>query len=460
MRNIVMQKGSHIRALLTLSSLLGFAGLAAAEDNLPRLSKTELADVVAPIALYPDDLVAIVLPAASYPLQLVQAQRTLDDGGNPDADWDEAVVAIMNYPEVVELLNEDLDWTYGLGLAFINQEADVFNAIQDFRADALAAGNLKSDTYQSVRVDNDGNILIEPRAKDTLYVPYYEPQRVIVRHVVPVYHYYPIARPVYYYPYPARYSFNVSHFYGVGTYFSIGWQYRGLNLFYASGPSHPYAGYYYPARYTPRHYYYAPRVRHQVVVNQRHHYQPRYNKPVKHRANYARSNADHRPVRHQARPVRTQKDFRPAKYTPNRTADVRPNQRKELHKELHNELQKPQHRLARGSLKDQQARKQAKFRDPRKQAENFGRKTAMAPPVRQDSKTKAQQPQSRKRVAINNGKSNNAKSAESRPARRDARPQRANNTRQQVRQQPRQRVSARARDSAQSFGNRSRAGVR
>lgn len=422
MRNIVMQKGSHIRALLTLSSLLGFAGLAAAEDNLPRLSKTELVDVVAPIALYPDDLVAIVLPAASYPLQLVQAQRTLDDGGNPDADWDEAVVAIMNYPEVVELLNEDLDWTYGLGLAFINQEADVFNAIQDFRADALAAGNLKSDTYQSVRVDNDGNILIEPRAEDTLYVPYYEPQRVIVRHVVPVYHYYPIARPVYYYPYPARYSFNVSHFYGVGTYFSIGWQYRGLNLFYASGPSHPYAGYYYPARYTPRHYYYAPRVRHQVVVNQRHHYQPRYNKPVKHRANYARSNADHRPVRHQARPVRTQKDFRPAKYTPNRKADVRPNQRK--------------------------------------QAESFGRKTAMAPPVRQDSKTKAQQPQSRKRVAINNGKSNNAKSAESRPARRDARPQRANNTRQQVRQQPRQRVSARARDSAQSFGNRSRAGVR
>ena len=157
-------------------------------------------------------------------------------------------------------------------------------------------------------------------------------------------------------------------------------------------------------------------------MNQRHHYQPRYNKPVKHRANYARSNADHRPVRHQARPVRTQKDFRPAKYTPNRKADVRPNQRK--------------------------------------QAESFGRKTAMAPPVRQDSKTKAQQPQSRKRVAINNGKSNNAKSAESRPARRDARPQRANNTRQQVRQQPRQRVSARARDSAQSFGNRSRAGVR
>ncbi len=276
---------------IVASALLFSVSLAQAQSNFDsteQLSKTELKELVAPIALYPDDLVAVVLPSSAYPLQLVQAKRLLDDGGQPDANWDESVVAVMNYPEIVEFLNEDLDWTYSLGLAFINQEAATFDAIQAFRSDALAAGNLRSDEYQVVRVDR-GIIRIESRSEKEIYIPYYEPQHVVVRHVAPVYYYYPVARPIYYYPYPAHYSFRVNHFYGVGTYFSMGWHYRGLSLHYSTGTGHPYAGHY----YSPRHYYFKPRVKRHYYGGKRHHYKPRH---------FARHNPRHvKPVRHKTR---------------------------------------------------------------------------------------------------------------------------------------------------------------
>ena len=263
-----------MRTVLLASTLLCGWALASADDAvIPTLNASELRQVVAPVALYPDDLVAVVLPAAAHPLQIVQAQRRIENGEAPAANWDEAVVALMNYPEVVDFLNADLDWTETLGLAFVNQEAGVFNAIQDFRNQALAAGNLKSDQYQTVSVER-GIITIRSRADDSLYVPYYEPEKVVVRYVQPVYHYYPVARPVYYYPYPASYRFGVNHFYGVGTYFSIGWQYRGLSLHYAGGSGHPYPAYRYSVRYSPKHYHYRPARRH-YVVGHRHHYRPK-----------------------------------------------------------------------------------------------------------------------------------------------------------------------------------------
>jgi len=270
-------------SVIAAALLLG-AGWVQAQDNsdaIQNLSRAELKELVGPIALYPDDLVAVVLPSSAYPLQLVQAQRLLDDDGQPDTEWDESVVAVMNYPEIVEFLNEDLDWTYSLGLAFINQEQGTFDAIQAFRSDALAAGNLKSDNYQVVRVD-DGIIRIEPRSQQEVYVPYYEPQQVIVRQVMPVYYYYPVARPIYYYPYPAHYAFGVSHFYGVGTYFSIGWQYRGLSLHYSTGSGHPYAGHY----YSPRHYYFKPRVRPHYYAGKQHHYKPRHLNSPRHKVRH------------------------------------------------------------------------------------------------------------------------------------------------------------------------------
>ena len=188
---------------------------AAAQDApaLDLASAEELHELVGPIALYPDDLVAIVLPASTYPLQVVQAARFLEDRKadaslQPNEDWDDSIVALLNYPEVVTLLNDDLDWTYDLGTAVLNQRADVLSAIQDFRDEAYAAGNLRSDERQTVAREDD-TIEIKPADPEVIYVPYYEPERVVVYQPAPVYYYYPRPYPVYYYPYPAHYQLRL-----------------------------------------------------------------------------------------------------------------------------------------------------------------------------------------------------------------------------------------------------------
>ena len=111
------------------------------------LSAEQLGELVAPIALYPDDLLAIVLPAASYPIQIVQAARFLEARENdpelkPDEQWDDAIIALLNYPEVIQLLNDDLDWTWRLGQAVLIQEPALIAAVADFRERVRIAGNL------------------------------------------------------------------------------------------------------------------------------------------------------------------------------------------------------------------------------------------------------------------------------------------------------------------------------
>lgn len=216
------------------------------EDGIPRLSHTELQELVGPIALYPDDLLAIVLPAAAYPLQVVEAARFLealkmDPTLEPDPDWDDSIVALINYPEVVELLNEDLDWTWRLGEAVVAQQTDVISAVESFRDRAYAAGNLKSDEYQTVSND-EGYISIAPAEEDVIYVPYYEPQRVVYYQPRPVYYYHPRPYPVYYYPYAANHHFDRGFFWGVTTAFSIGWYTDSLNVYHHSYRGHPYYG--------------------------------------------------------------------------------------------------------------------------------------------------------------------------------------------------------------------------
>ncbi len=215
----------------------------------PLLSSAELQDLVGPIALYPDDLLAIVLPASTYPLQLVQAQRFLDDLKNdsslqPDESWDDSIVALINYPEAVELLNDDLDWTWRLGEAVVAQQADVLAAVESFRDRAYAAGNLKSDEHQTVSEDN-GVIEITPVSDDVIYVPYYEPEQVVVYQSRPAYYYYPDPYPVYNYPYPAGYAFNHGVFWGVTTAFTIGWYSDNLHVYHHSYYGHPYYGHSY-----------------------------------------------------------------------------------------------------------------------------------------------------------------------------------------------------------------------
>lgn len=234
---------------------------AVGNEGIPLLPPAELEDLVGPIALYPDDLLAIVLPASTYPLQVVQAARFLDDLETdpelkPDPDWDDSIIALVNYPEVVELLNEDLDWTWQLGEAVVAQQADVVNAVERFRDRAYAAGNLKSDGYQTVTRD-EGIIEITPVNRDVIYVPYYEPARVVHYQPRPVYYYYPRPCPVYYYPYPASYAFDRGYFWGVTTAFAIGWHTDHLSVFHHSYRGHPYYGH----RYWDRWWYRRPSLR-------------------------------------------------------------------------------------------------------------------------------------------------------------------------------------------------------
>jgi hypothetical protein len=253
----------------------GVAGAQQTDDALPpgvtavepagepaaAYSSEELAELVGPIALYPDDLVAIVLPASTYPLQLVQAARFLerledDPGLKPDPQWDESVVALLNYPEVMRLLNDDLDWSWRLGEAVLAQEADVIEAIERFRDRAWLAGNLRSDERQQVTRD-EGVVRIIPADPEVIYVPYYEPRRVVYYSPLPVYHYYPLAYPSYYYPYPAGYAFSSGFFWGVTSAFAIGWNTHFIHVHHYGFPSHPFYG----RSYYDRYFYRRPVVR-------------------------------------------------------------------------------------------------------------------------------------------------------------------------------------------------------
>ncbi len=118
------------------------ANAANAETNL---SNEQLDELVGPIALYPDELLAITLPASTYPLEIVQAARYLEKRKSepklkPKESWDSSVLGLLNYPEVVEQMNQDLDWASQLGDAVINQQQDVMDAIQRFRKQAKSVG--------------------------------------------------------------------------------------------------------------------------------------------------------------------------------------------------------------------------------------------------------------------------------------------------------------------------------
>lgn len=226
------------------------------EAPVQTFTDEELESLIGPIALYPDDLLAIVLPASTYPLQIVQAARFLeefeaDSSLQPDEEWDDAVVALLNYPEVLKQMDADIDWTWKLGEAVVGQQQDVIAAVESFRDRAYAAGNLKSDERQTVSKD-EGIIEIVPVDEEIIYVPYYEPERVLISQVEPVYHYYPRPYPVYYYPYPARHYFSSGFFWGVTTAYGIGWSSDHLRVHHHSYHGHPYYGRSYYSHYYRR----------------------------------------------------------------------------------------------------------------------------------------------------------------------------------------------------------------
>jgi hypothetical protein len=181
------------------------AAAAAASPDIP-LTAEELEQLVARIALYPDDLVAIILPASTSPLQIVQADRYLakrkaDPKAPLDDKWDDAVKTLLNYPEVVTMMSGDLDWTAALGEAVVADQGEVLEAVQAFRRKTQAAGNLKTDPKQTVVVEQEV-IKIVPTDPQVIYVPQYNPTTVVVSGGYSSYGYYPAPYPVYYYPYP------------------------------------------------------------------------------------------------------------------------------------------------------------------------------------------------------------------------------------------------------------------
>jgi hypothetical protein len=194
------------------------------------LSEDKLFELVGPIALYPDELVAIVLPASTYPLEIVQAARYLakhekDDSLKPNEGWDSSVLGLLNYPEVIDLMNEDLDWTWQLGEAVANQQADVMDAIQVFRHKADEAANLESNE-QMIVVHEEEIIEIRSTSTEVIYVPTYSPATVVVYSTYP----YPwvYSRPYPYYYRPAA-AFWTGLFVGAAVRYGVGWRGRGRN---------------------------------------------------------------------------------------------------------------------------------------------------------------------------------------------------------------------------------------
>jgi hypothetical protein len=169
-------------------------------------SAAELEKLVGRIALYPDDLVAIILPASTNPLQIVQADRYLEKRkANPklplDDKWDDPVKTLLNYPEVVKMMSADLDWTSDLGEAVVADQGEVLEAVQAFRRKTQSAGNLKTDAKQIVVVEKEV-IKIVPADPQVIYVPQYNPSSMYVYGGYSAWGYYPAPYPSYYYPYP------------------------------------------------------------------------------------------------------------------------------------------------------------------------------------------------------------------------------------------------------------------
>ncbi|HVR65502.1 MAG TPA: DUF3300 domain-containing protein [Verrucomicrobiae bacterium] len=147
------------------------------------LGPDELRRVVAPVAFYSDDLLAIVLPAATNPLQIVEAQRFLtkrkkDQKLEPNAEWDPSILALINYPEVIEKMNADLEWTKALGNAVIDQLDDVLDMIQQLRAEAANSGYLQANEFQVVYWLDD-YWYIDSSDPDYIYIPDYPPDHPI-----------------------------------------------------------------------------------------------------------------------------------------------------------------------------------------------------------------------------------------------------------------------------------------
>jgi len=208
---------------------------ASSQDQAPpKIPNDQLDSLVAPVALYPDPLLAQVLAASTYPLEIVQLQQWLlqnqglKDQALVDAvekqDWDPSVQGLAALPDVVKRLAEDIRWTTDLGNAFLAQQSDVMDAVQRMRMKAKGLGNLKSNEQVQVEtkvVETKTVVVVQQANPQVIYVPSYNP---VVVYGPPIYPY-----PAIYYPPPGYYAAGVAIAFGVGVamgaYWRGGWGY-------------------------------------------------------------------------------------------------------------------------------------------------------------------------------------------------------------------------------------------
>ena len=153
------------------------------EATEQQTAASPLDQLMAPVALYPDPLISLILPASTFPSDVAAAGDYLEGGGSPvQADsqpWDQSVRSLAHYPEVVKWMAQNVPWTQAVGAAFVSQPADVMNAIQRLRELARAAGTLTDNDEQRVFVQGS-YVEIEPAQPDVIYVPRYDPAVVFV----------------------------------------------------------------------------------------------------------------------------------------------------------------------------------------------------------------------------------------------------------------------------------------
>jgi Protein of unknown function (DUF3300) len=218
------------------------------------LSREQLDRLVAPIALYPDALVAQVLAACTFPAQITDAEGWLQIHPGLSADdlgkqvdqqpWDPSVKALVQYPSVLANLSKNLGWTSELGDAYYNQQEDVMKAVQEMRKKAQKAGNLKSNQQENVQEDN-GQVDIAPANPQVVYVPAYDPWQVYG---------YPIAPWPYWVEVPGVWWGGPGLYFGIGfpiaPFFGFGWGWNAWGVdwyhhgvffnhspYYAHGPA-------------------------------------------------------------------------------------------------------------------------------------------------------------------------------------------------------------------------------
>jgi hypothetical protein len=233
----IQSKGSHAVIFALLLVLAAPPATFGQQAGPPGFKPEELEQILAPIALYPDSLLAQIFMASTYPLELVQADRWAKQNKDLKGDvltaaleqqpWDPSVKSLVNFPQVLAMMSEKLDWTQKLGDAFLAQQKDVMATVQTLRKRAADAGTLKTTKEQKVVVEQE-TIIIESASPQVVYVPTYNP--TVVYGVWPS----PAYPPAYYYP-PGYAAGTALLSFGVGMAVGAAWGYAWGNCNWHGG---------------------------------------------------------------------------------------------------------------------------------------------------------------------------------------------------------------------------------